>query len=94
MEHTDKTGASKIVSRCTLPLTGERVVHRIITDLAVIDVTATGLELRECAPGITASDVRAATAAPLLCGRTDTGHRASTAPRRTTDCSSEGIDLC
>ncbi|MEU1431661.1 3-oxoacid CoA-transferase subunit B [Nocardia sp. NPDC005746] len=65
MEHTDKTGASKIVPRCTLPLTGEAVVHRIITDLAVIDVTATGLVLRECAPGVTESDVRVATAAPL-----------------------------
>ncbi|MEV6102892.1 CoA transferase subunit B [Nocardia sp. NPDC051981] len=65
MEHTDKTGAPKIVSHCTLPLTGERVVHRIITNLAVIDVTPAGLMLRECAPGITASQVRAATGAPL-----------------------------
>ncbi|MEU0507213.1 CoA transferase subunit B [Nocardia sp. NPDC005998] len=65
MEHTDKTGASKIVPHCTLPLTGARVVHRIITDLAVIDVIPTGLALRECAPGVTEHDVRAATAAPL-----------------------------
>ncbi|MEU6586060.1 3-oxoacid CoA-transferase subunit B [Nocardia sp. NPDC046763] len=65
MEHTDKIGAPKIVSRCTLPLTGERVVHRIITNLAVIDVTQAGLVLRECAPGITAAQVQAATAAPL-----------------------------
>ncbi|MFE3226179.1 3-oxoacid CoA-transferase subunit B [Nocardia sp. NPDC059228] len=65
MEHTDKTGAPKIVSHCTLPLTGERVVHRIITNLAVIDVTPAGLTLRECAPGLTAAQVRAATAAPL-----------------------------
>ncbi|MEV0333367.1 3-oxoacid CoA-transferase subunit B [Nocardia sp. NPDC050717] len=66
MEHTDKSGRPKIVPRCTLPLTGERVVHRIITDLAVIDVLPRGLALRECAPGVTEAAVRAATAAPLI----------------------------
>jgi len=65
MEHVTKDGEPKIVRDCSLPLTGRRVVHRIITDLAVIDVEPSGLALRELAPGVTAEEVTRATAAPL-----------------------------
>jgi 3-oxoacid CoA-transferase subunit B len=65
MEHTTREGNSKIVAQCSLPLTGKRCVHRIITDLAVIDVEPSGLVLREIAPGVTVHDVLAATDAPL-----------------------------
>jgi 3-oxoacid CoA-transferase subunit B len=66
MEHNDRSGAPKIVDTCTLPLTGARVVNRIITNLAVLDVTGDGtLAVRELAPGVAYADVVAATDAPL-----------------------------
>jgi 3-oxoacid CoA-transferase subunit B len=58
MDHAAKSGAPKILKECALPLTGRGVVHRIITDLCVIDVTPGGLVLRELAPGVSARDVQ------------------------------------
>jgi 3-oxoacid CoA-transferase subunit B len=65
MEHTTKEGRSKILRKCTLPLTGVEVVDLIITDLAVIEITPGGLVLREVAPGVTPQQVQQVTEPPL-----------------------------
>ncbi len=65
MEHTTKEGGHKILKQCTLPLTGRKVVHRIVTEMAVIDVTPRGLLLREIAEDTTLEAVKAATGARL-----------------------------
>src|SRR3954464_14212841 len=66
MEHTTKDGGPKILVRCGLPFTGLRVVNRVVTEMAVIDVTGDGLVLREIAEGTTVEQVRAATGTKLI----------------------------
>jgi 3-oxoacid CoA-transferase subunit B len=66
MEHTTRDGGAKILKKCTLPLTGMRVVHMIVTELAVLDVTPDGLVLREVAADSSVEAVRAATEADLI----------------------------
>jgi len=65
MEHATRRGEPKILEACTLPLTGLKVVDTIITELAVIRVTPTGLVLEEIAPGTTVDEIRKLTGAPL-----------------------------
>ena len=65
MEHTTREGAPKILKKCTLPLTGAKVVDTIVTEMAYINVTSQGLVLEEVAPGLTPEDVQKATGARL-----------------------------
>lgn len=65
MQHVSKSGESKILPKCQLPLTGVNVVKKIVTELAVIDVTPEGLVLKERAPGVSVDDIKKATAAKL-----------------------------
>lgn len=65
MQHTGKSGDSKLLKKCSLPLTGMNCIDRIVTDLAVIDVTESGFALRELAPGVNVDEVREKTAADL-----------------------------
>ncbi|QGX97546.1 CoA transferase subunit B [Roseovarius faecimaris] len=66
MDHTNKHGESKLLKKCTLPLTGAGVVDRIITNLGVLDVTHKGLHIQECAPGVSREDIIAATEATIV----------------------------
>jgi 3-oxoacid CoA-transferase subunit B len=66
MEHTTKDGKPKILHKCTLPLTGVKVVHMIVTEMAVIHVTPQGLMLEEIAPGLTVEDVQKVTEPKLI----------------------------
>jgi 3-oxoacid CoA-transferase subunit B len=66
MEHTTKTGAPKILKKCTLPLTGLKVVDTVVTELAVLCVTPAGLRIEELAPGVTLDQVQRATEAKLI----------------------------
>jgi 3-oxoacid CoA-transferase subunit B len=66
MEHTTKEGAPKILKKCTLPLTGMKVVNTIVTEMAYINITPRGMVLEEVAPGVTAEEVQKATEARLI----------------------------
>jgi 3-oxoacid CoA-transferase subunit B len=65
MDHTDKAGNPKLLKQCTLPLTGKKCVHRIVTNLGVFDVTTDGLKLIEIASGVTAGEIKSKTQARL-----------------------------
>ena len=65
MQHTDKDGNSKLLKKCNLPLTGKKCVNRIVTDMGVFDLDASGFVLKEIAPGITVEDIKNATVGHL-----------------------------
>ena len=64
--HTDKDGNSKLLKKCTLPLTGVSCVKRVITDLAVVDITPAGFKLIERAPGVSVEEIIKATEGTLI----------------------------
>jgi 3-oxoacid CoA-transferase subunit B len=66
MMHTNKKGDSKLLKRCSLPLTGVGCVKKIVTNLAVLEVTPEGFKLLECAPGVSVADIQAATEGQLI----------------------------
>ena len=66
MQHVNKAGESKLLPKCTLPLTGIKCIKRIVTELAVVDVTAQGFKLIERAPGISVDEIKNATAGKLI----------------------------
>jgi 3-oxoacid CoA-transferase B subunit len=72
MDHTEKSGAPKLLNHCTLPLTGQKVVDLLITDLGVFDIDrkAGGVTLTELAPGVTVEEIKAKTEAPFRVGVT------------------------
>ena len=66
MQHTNPKGESKLLPKCTLPLTGVHCVKRIVTEIAVLDVTPQGFKLLESAPGISVDEIKAKTAGKLI----------------------------
>ena len=66
MMHTNPKGESKLLSKCTLPLTGVKCVKKIVSDLAVLDITVNGFKLLERAPGVSVDEIKARTAGKLI----------------------------